>query len=128
MRERMTARGKDTTMRTFFLTTAAFAALVMIAPVGNAHAAELSCPGAAIAVHDVTVGLPLLITKVADLDAKGGSKAESQKFGNAAFHMARNGIGAVNYGLTNCQGFKQFFGVRAEWKDAVDNLKTLGFH
>jgi hypothetical protein len=62
-------------MRTLFLATAAFAALVMVAPVGNAHAAELSCPGAAIAVHDVTVGLPLLITKVADLDAEGGSKA-----------------------------------------------------
>jgi hypothetical protein len=38
MRERMVARGKGTTMRTLFLTTAAFAALVMIAPVGKAHA------------------------------------------------------------------------------------------
>jgi hypothetical protein len=34
----MVARGKDTTMRTLFLTTAAFVALVMIAPVGAAHA------------------------------------------------------------------------------------------
>ena len=40
MRERMAARGKDTAMRTLFLTTAAFAALVMIAPVGTAHATD----------------------------------------------------------------------------------------
>jgi hypothetical protein len=31
---------KDTTMRTLFLTTAAFAALVMIAPIGKAYAAD----------------------------------------------------------------------------------------
>jgi hypothetical protein len=33
------AWGKDTTMRTLFVATAAFAALVMVAPIGNAHAA-----------------------------------------------------------------------------------------
>jgi hypothetical protein len=36
--ERMVARGKDTTMRTLFLTTAALAALMIGAPVGKARA------------------------------------------------------------------------------------------
>jgi len=34
--------GKDTTMSTLFLTTAAFAALVMIAPIGTAHAGQMT--------------------------------------------------------------------------------------
>ena len=36
----MAARGKDTTMRTLLVATAAFAALVMGAPIGKAHAAN----------------------------------------------------------------------------------------
>jgi hypothetical protein len=38
MRERMAARGRDTKMRTLFLATAAFAALMIGAPIGKAHA------------------------------------------------------------------------------------------
>jgi hypothetical protein len=34
----MAARGRDTTMKTLFLATAAFAALVMVVPIGTAHA------------------------------------------------------------------------------------------
>jgi hypothetical protein len=128
IRERLAARGKDTTMKTLFLATAALAALVLGAPIGTAHAGELSCPDAAVAVHDVIVGLPLLMDSI-NVDAKGRKqKAENQKWGNAAFHMARNGLGAVNYGLENCTGFEQFSDAQAEWKAAAANLKTLGFH
>ena len=45
-------------MRTLFLTTAAFAALVMIAPVGNAHAAPLPCPDDG-RLKGVEIGSPL---------------------------------------------------------------------
>jgi hypothetical protein len=45
-------------MRTLFLTTAAFAVLVMVAPVGNAHAAPLPCPDDG-RLKGVEIGSPL---------------------------------------------------------------------
>jgi hypothetical protein len=65
----MAARGKDTTMKTLFVATAAFAALVMIAPIGNAASvAEPECSGLCHALSDAIIrangydpatGLPL---------------------------------------------------------------------
>ena len=51
--ERMAARGKDTTMRTLFVATAAFAALVMIAPIG-APTPTRSCASVCGTVGDVS--------------------------------------------------------------------------
>jgi hypothetical protein len=104
----------------------ALAALIAASP---AHAdSGMSCPDAAKAIHDVIVGLPLLMDEIGDLHPKGRSQAEIQKWGNSAFHMARNGIGAVNYGLENCQGFGRFSEAQSVWKDTADNLRSLGFH
>ena len=108
------------------LITAALLAVLSAPDIAQADA--LSCPDAEKAVHDVIVGLPLLMDEIAAQHAKGRSPAQMRKWGNAAYHMARQGIGAVNYGLENCQGFGQFNDAQSTWKDTAANLKSLGFH
>ena len=58
----------------------AAALLAVLSAPDIAQADALSCPGAEKAVHDVIVGLPLLMDEIAAQHAKGRSPAQMRKW------------------------------------------------